>query len=70
MEGGHRRSFEDRWPFVRSVLLFLGGGAGLAYEATRQGAERPIQVGAYLTMLGLNLVLGGRGRNGQGGDRS
>lgn len=58
------QTFTEQWPFIRSVLLFAGGMMGIGYEAIRHGVERPFQLGIYAGMLGINIVMAGRGKNG------
>lgn len=43
---------------VRTVVLFVGGMAGMAYQTVVEHADRPSLIVAFLTMLGLPIFLG------------
>lgn len=54
--------------FVRTVAFTVVGLGGVIHEATREGLgvpERPIQMLAYMGLLGLNVAFPGK-RNGNG----
>lgn len=51
------------WPWIRDIILFAAGLYLLFQEASREGGERPVLIGAYLAMMGLPLFLRADERN-------
>lgn len=45
--------FEQTWPLIRDLLLFIGGMAGLLHETLIATGERPTLIAAFLAMSGL-----------------
>lgn len=43
----------DRWPFIRDIITFFGGFAGVLHETTLGGAERPALLAMFAVMMGL-----------------
>ena len=52
------------WPWVRDIVLFFAGLAGVAYEAAAQSGERPTLLLLYAAMMGLPAFLRQDERNG------
>lgn len=54
-----RKGPEDRWPFVRDIILFLGGLGGVIHETLQisTGRERPTLLLVFVAMMGLPTVL-------------
>lgn len=42
---------------IREVLLFLGGMAGVGFEAIAKDVERPFLLAVYSVMMGVPLVI-------------
>jgi hypothetical protein len=62
MRATHVRKHEDDDlpPFLhvaRTVLLFLGGMAGIAYETVAEGTDRPTLLLLFAAMIGLPFVV-------------
>ena len=47
------RKFEERWPFMRDVTLFLAGLGGVVHETVARDLERPFLLLAFAAMMGL-----------------
>jgi hypothetical protein len=56
---GRRRRRSKAWtfPFIRDVVLFVAGLAGLAYETVFTSSDRPTLLLLYAAMLGLPAFL-------------
>lgn len=56
-----------KWPFLRDVILFAAGLAGIAHETLIERADRPQLLLLFAGMLGLPAFLPRRnGKNGPG----
>ena len=56
----------SRWPFIRDLVLFLAGLAGVAHETLSEHVDRPQLLLVFAGMLGLPAFLrkngGGNGK--------
>lgn len=46
-----------RWPFLRDVVLFFGGLAGVLHETLITAGERPSLLVLFAAMMGLPAFL-------------
>lgn len=51
---------------IRDWLMFLAALVGTGYEAGIREGERPFLLTLYASMMGLPLILGGRGGSNKG----
>ena len=47
----------DRWPLIRTLLLFFGGLAGMVHQTLFVESAQPVLIGAFLVMMGLTIPL-------------
>lgn len=47
---------------VRDNIRFFGGLAGLAFEMIVEHSDRPVLLGIFAAMIGLDAILGVGGR--------
>lgn len=47
----------NRWPFIRDILLFFAGLAGVAHETLTEKVDRPQLLVMFAGMLGLPAFL-------------
>lgn len=57
-----------RWPFLRDIVLFVAGLAGVAHETLIADAERPTLLLLFAAMMGLPIILNADQRRGKSGD--
>lgn len=45
------------WPFLREIILFVGGVAGIAYETIGKSNPDPSLLVVFAGMMGLPIML-------------